>query len=177
MKLPLGWRLPPTLIAESLGICRAQNSEIIWDRRSASRFYNPISLFWVSHAAAVAILTILRSKTNAFPLSTVIIEQYRPPVDKFVIGKVHFHYISYHIISWWYATELPAGNHASFYGPGHLLIPIFAKDWSMRGRLLSKQLFVSLKKRLDTKQIESSKNLLWSSLTLVLTLFLCHKYH
>jgi len=34
---------------------------------------------------AVAILTILKSKKNSFPLSTVIIEQYRPPVDKFVI--------------------------------------------------------------------------------------------
>ncbi|KLO19303.1 hypothetical protein SCHPADRAFT_898880 [Schizopora paradoxa] len=34
---------------------------------------------------AVAILTILKSKKNTFPLSTVIIEQYRPPVDKFVI--------------------------------------------------------------------------------------------
>jgi len=27
----------------------------------------------------------LRSKTNAFPLSTVVIEQYRPPIDKFII--------------------------------------------------------------------------------------------
>lgn len=35
---------------------------------------------------AVAVLGIIRSKTNAFPLSTVIIEQYRPPVDKFIIG-------------------------------------------------------------------------------------------
>ncbi|TFK25008.1 hypothetical protein FA15DRAFT_704017 [Coprinopsis marcescibilis] len=34
---------------------------------------------------AVAILTILRSKADAFPVSTVIIEQYRPPIDKFVI--------------------------------------------------------------------------------------------
>lgn len=34
---------------------------------------------------AVAILAILRSKTNAFPLSTVVIEQYRPAIDKFVI--------------------------------------------------------------------------------------------
>lgn len=34
---------------------------------------------------AVAVLGIIRSKTNAFPLSTVIIEQYRPPVDKFII--------------------------------------------------------------------------------------------
>ena len=35
---------------------------------------------------AVAILAILKSKTNAFPLSTVILEQYRPPLDKHVIG-------------------------------------------------------------------------------------------
>lgn len=37
--------------------------------------------------AAVAVLAILRSETNAFPTSTVIIEQYRPPVDAFVVGK------------------------------------------------------------------------------------------
>ncbi|KAH9925323.1 NUDIX hydrolase domain-like protein [Fomitopsis serialis] len=36
---------------------------------------------------AVAILAILRSESNAFQPSTVIIEQYRPPVDKYVIGK------------------------------------------------------------------------------------------
>jgi len=34
---------------------------------------------------AVAILALVRSKTRAFPLSTVIIEQYRPPVGKFVV--------------------------------------------------------------------------------------------
>ncbi|KAJ8583335.1 hypothetical protein M405DRAFT_514708 [Rhizopogon salebrosus TDB-379] len=34
---------------------------------------------------AVAVLAILRSKTKAFPLSTVIIEQYRPPLDNIVI--------------------------------------------------------------------------------------------
>ncbi|KAF8623940.1 hypothetical protein AX15_006106 [Amanita polypyramis BW_CC] len=34
---------------------------------------------------AVAILAILRSKTNAFEPSIVIIEQYRPPIDKFII--------------------------------------------------------------------------------------------
>ncbi|KAK0441168.1 NUDIX hydrolase domain-like protein [Desarmillaria tabescens] len=34
---------------------------------------------------AVAIFALIRSKTNAFPLSTVIIEQYRPPVDAHVI--------------------------------------------------------------------------------------------
>ncbi|KAF8635119.1 hypothetical protein AX17_004031 [Amanita inopinata Kibby_2008] len=36
----------------------------------------------------VAILPILRSQTNAFALSTVIIEQYRPPIDRCVIGLV-----------------------------------------------------------------------------------------
>ncbi|KAF8236466.1 hypothetical protein L208DRAFT_1251613 [Tricholoma matsutake] len=36
----------------------------------------------------VAVLALLRSETNAFPVSTVVIEQYRPPIDKFVIGLV-----------------------------------------------------------------------------------------
>ncbi|KAI0075445.1 hypothetical protein K474DRAFT_1664184 [Panus rudis PR-1116 ss-1] len=34
---------------------------------------------------AVAVLAILRSESNAFPTSTVIIEQFRPPVGKFVV--------------------------------------------------------------------------------------------
>jgi len=34
---------------------------------------------------AVAIFALIRSKTNAFPLSTIIIEQYRPPIGKFVV--------------------------------------------------------------------------------------------
>ncbi|TFK46045.1 hypothetical protein OE88DRAFT_1638999 [Heliocybe sulcata] len=34
---------------------------------------------------AVAILAIIRSKTNAFPPSTVIIEQFRPPVNSYVV--------------------------------------------------------------------------------------------
>lgn len=34
---------------------------------------------------AVAVLAIIRSETKAFPLSTVIIEQYRPPIGKFII--------------------------------------------------------------------------------------------
>jgi hypothetical protein len=37
---------------------------------------------------AVAVLAMINSKTNAFPLSTVIIEQYRPPIDKFIIGEL-----------------------------------------------------------------------------------------
>lgn len=36
---------------------------------------------------AVAILAILRSKTNAFKPSTVVVEQFRPPVAKFVVGE------------------------------------------------------------------------------------------
>jgi ADP-ribose pyrophosphatase len=34
---------------------------------------------------AVAVFAVIRSKTNAFPVSTIIIEQYRPPVGKYVI--------------------------------------------------------------------------------------------
>ncbi|KAF7796788.1 hypothetical protein EIP86_007972 [Pleurotus ostreatoroseus] len=34
---------------------------------------------------AVAILAILRSESNAFPPSTVIVEQFRPPVDSYVV--------------------------------------------------------------------------------------------
>jgi len=34
---------------------------------------------------AVAIFALIRSKTGAFPLSTVIVEQYRPPIGKFVV--------------------------------------------------------------------------------------------
>ncbi|KAG6850476.1 hypothetical protein H0H93_012897 [Arthromyces matolae] len=34
---------------------------------------------------AIAVLAILRSKTNAFPPSTMIIEQYRPPIDKHIV--------------------------------------------------------------------------------------------
>ncbi|KAI0305855.1 NUDIX hydrolase domain-like protein [Multifurca ochricompacta] len=34
---------------------------------------------------AVAILALIRSKTRAFPISTVIIEQYRPPIGKFIV--------------------------------------------------------------------------------------------
>ncbi|KAH9040443.1 NUDIX hydrolase domain-like protein [Lactarius pseudohatsudake] len=34
---------------------------------------------------AVAVLALIRSKTRAFPISTVIIEQYRPPIGKFIV--------------------------------------------------------------------------------------------
>ncbi|KDQ60555.1 hypothetical protein JAAARDRAFT_125146 [Jaapia argillacea MUCL 33604] len=39
---------------------------------------------------AVAVIALLRSKSNAFPLSTVIIEQYRPPLDNICIGILNF---------------------------------------------------------------------------------------
>ncbi|KAF9257787.1 hypothetical protein L218DRAFT_878571 [Marasmius fiardii PR-910] len=34
---------------------------------------------------AVAIFAVIKSKKNSFPPSTVVIEQYRPPIDKFII--------------------------------------------------------------------------------------------
>ncbi|KAJ3871186.1 NUDIX hydrolase domain-like protein [Lentinula edodes] len=34
---------------------------------------------------AVAILAILKSKANSFPPSSVVVEQYRPPIGKFII--------------------------------------------------------------------------------------------
>ncbi|KAK1232509.1 hypothetical protein PQX77_004360 [Marasmius sp. AFHP31] len=34
---------------------------------------------------AVAIFAVIRSKTNAFPPSTVVVEQYRPPIGKYII--------------------------------------------------------------------------------------------
>ncbi|KAF9484718.1 hypothetical protein BDN70DRAFT_797175 [Pholiota conissans] len=36
---------------------------------------------------AVAVFAVIRSKTNAFPTSTIVIEQYRPPIGKFIIGE------------------------------------------------------------------------------------------
>src|ERR1700683_326603 len=47
------------------------------------------TLFIYHLLVAVAVLAMIRSKTNAFPLSTVVIEQYRPPIDKFIIGELH----------------------------------------------------------------------------------------
>ena len=40
--------------------------------------------------SAVAIFSILKSRKGSFTPSTVIIEQYRPPVDKFVVGPCLF---------------------------------------------------------------------------------------
>jgi hypothetical protein len=48
-------------------------------------------------------LTILKSKKNTFPPSTVVIEQYRPPIDKYVVGELLN--LSRH---WFWADDLPA---------------------------------------------------------------------
>ncbi|KXN90446.1 hypothetical protein AN958_04118 [Leucoagaricus sp. SymC.cos] len=37
---------------------------------------------------AVSVMALIRSTTNSFPISTVIIEQYRPPIGKFIIGLI-----------------------------------------------------------------------------------------
>ena len=39
-----------------------------------------------TNALAVAIFAIIRSKNKAFAPSTVLIEQYRPPIDKYIVG-------------------------------------------------------------------------------------------
>jgi hypothetical protein len=40
----------------------------------------------IDELTAVAILAIIKSKNKSFQPSTVVIEQYRPPIDKFIIG-------------------------------------------------------------------------------------------
>jgi ADP-ribose pyrophosphatase len=48
--------------------------------------YSWISSYTELHRClAVSIITIIRSKTNAFPPSTVILEQYRPPMANTII--------------------------------------------------------------------------------------------
>ncbi|KAI0781261.1 NUDIX hydrolase domain-like protein [Trametes elegans] len=37
---------------------------------------------------AVAILALLRSESDAFPPSTIIIEQFRPPINRYVVGLI-----------------------------------------------------------------------------------------
>ena len=41
----------------------------------------------VNVVEAVAILSIIRSESGSFPPSTVIIEQYRPPIGKLIVGQ------------------------------------------------------------------------------------------
>ncbi|KAJ8454521.1 hypothetical protein ONZ51_g12977 [Trametes cubensis] len=50
--------------------------------RNAPRVHPPALM------ASVAILALLRSESNKFPPSTIIIEQYRPPVDRHVVGLI-----------------------------------------------------------------------------------------
>lgn len=63
-------------------------------------------------SSAVAVLAVLSSKTNAFPKSTVVIEQYRPPIDRFIIGDYLFWCCSLtHLIrTLSVLLELPAGK-------------------------------------------------------------------
>ncbi|KAJ7048078.1 NUDIX hydrolase domain-like protein, partial [Mycena amicta] len=56
----------------------AEGKERLWE--SAERTTRK-----ASGIDAVAVLALMRSKTNAFPLSTIVIEQYRPPIDKFIV--------------------------------------------------------------------------------------------
>lgn len=63
---------------------------------------------------AVAMLALIKSETKAFPLSTVIIEQYRPPIDAFVVGASSCYpfrsiFSVPCVISANVSTELPAG--------------------------------------------------------------------
>jgi len=63
---------------QKIDYCDAEGHNRVWEcaeRKTRRR----------SGIDAVAVLAIIRSKTNAFPLSTVLIEQYRPPIDKFII--------------------------------------------------------------------------------------------
>lgn len=64
----------------------------------------------MSYSAAVAVLAVIRSKTNSFPASTIVIEQYRPPIGKFIIGTVDFLPICLTHSYMARMTELPAGR-------------------------------------------------------------------
>jgi len=46
-------------------------------------------------SSAVAIMALIKSKTNNFPLSTVIIEQFRPPIGKYIVGKIVFCFLDF----------------------------------------------------------------------------------
>ncbi|KAL9714920.1 hypothetical protein Ac2012v2_001580 [Leucoagaricus gongylophorus] len=52
---------------------------------------------------AVAIMALIKSKTNAFPISTVIIEQFRPPIGRYIIGM-------FVRISFYPLTNMPTKN-------------------------------------------------------------------
>ncbi|KAH9857767.1 NUDIX hydrolase domain-like protein [Lenzites betulinus] len=75
-------------------------SEAKWVKLKACRWLDPTGTerLWEfatrptrasSGIDAVAILALLRSESNAFPPSTIIIEQFRPPVNSRVIGLIN----------------------------------------------------------------------------------------
>ena len=74
-------------------------------------FFEPLTHFT---ALAVAILAVIKSSKNSFPPSTVIIEQYRPPIDRFIIGDYEFtsHIVHIHVdiirITCWFVYTSPA---------------------------------------------------------------------
>ncbi|SRR6266550_612326 len=99
-------------------------------------------------SAAVAILAILRSKTNAFEPSTVIIEQYRPPLDKIAIGT--FSYISWFFMYQTNVIELPAG---SYHISNQVNASYIEKDLWTKVKVQRKQLSESCSKKQVTRQL------------------------
>jgi len=61
------------------------------------------------YGTAVAVLAILHSKVSAFPPSTVIIEQYRPPIGKYIIGNFTPQTLPLTTLTVVANLELPAG--------------------------------------------------------------------
>lgn len=49
-------------------------------------------------------MALIKSKTNAFPISTVIIEQFRPPIGRYIIGMLFVR------ISFYTFTNMPTKN-------------------------------------------------------------------
>ncbi|KAJ8475130.1 hypothetical protein ONZ51_g6765 [Trametes cubensis] len=70
---------PKVISVEGLSSSEANVSGSL---RNAPRVHPPALM------ASVAILALLRSESNKFPPSTIIIEQYRPPVDRHVVGLI-----------------------------------------------------------------------------------------
>ena len=81
-----------------------ESTERVWEcaeRKSRkSTGVDGAGIFWWLLAlnklsSAVAIMALIKSKTNDFPLSTVIIEQFRPPIGKYIVGKIIFCFLDF----------------------------------------------------------------------------------
>lgn len=105
--------------------------------------------------AAVAVLAILRSETNKFPTSTVIVEQYRPPVAKYVVGALTSQslFIISRLID--VITELPAGKFTYLAWNG-IFIEHMSQVSSTRARHPRRRLSASSKKRRASRRRLSS---------------------